>query len=169
MTPKWKRAGPNGELEIKFPTGRRFKIEKQLDHNERHHGEWKTMEWINRQWEYDQTYSPKGYAKQKVMELGQWKNGKKVADYSHTFQYESVDWVCGKCNCEPCTCGLNEEVAAVNTSSIPNPAQTAMGPSRLPINILRRNIGKPINLTDRRRRKDKQPVLLKKFRKYIDG
>ena len=27
--PSWKRAGPDGEVEIKFPTGRRFKIEKQ--------------------------------------------------------------------------------------------------------------------------------------------
>jgi hypothetical protein len=43
------------------------------------------------------------------------------------------------------------------TASIPNPADTAMGP-RL----------KTIDVTDRRRRKDKLPVLLKRFRKYIE-
>ena len=43
------------------------------------------------------------------------------------------------------------------TTSIPNPADTAMGP-RL----------KTINVTDRRRRKDQLPVLLKRFRKYIE-
>jgi len=83
---------------------------------------------------------------------------------------ESVDWVCGKCNCDPCTCGeVNEDAAAVNTGSIPNPAQTAMGPSRMPIHIYRRRVGQEINMTDRRRRKDKTPVLLKRFRKYMDG
>ena len=35
VSPKWKRAGNNGEIEIKFPTGRRFKIEKQFDENDR--------------------------------------------------------------------------------------------------------------------------------------
>lgn len=43
------------------------------------------------------------------------------------------------------------------TASIPNPAQTAMGP-RL----------KTVDVTDKRRRKDKLPVLLKRFRKYIE-
>lgn len=43
------------------------------------------------------------------------------------------------------------------TASIPNPAQTAMGP-RI----------KTINVTDRRRKKDQIPVLLKRFRKYIE-
>ena len=42
-------------------------------------------------------------------------------------------------------------------SSIPNPAQTSMGPRF-----------KTTNVTDRRRRKDQVPVLLKRFRKYID-
>ena len=37
--PKWKRTGPDGEIEIEFPTGRRFKIEKQYDENIRHRGE----------------------------------------------------------------------------------------------------------------------------------
>ena len=43
------------------------------------------------------------------------------------------------------------------TANIPNPAQTAMGP-RL----------KTVNVTDRRRKKKDVPVLLKRFRKYIE-
>jgi hypothetical protein len=144
--PKWKRAGPNGELEIKFPTGRRFKVEKQLDHNERHKGEWMVKEWVKGDWEWVETYSPKWYAKENVMRMGQYdKRGKKVADYSSTFQSESV---------------MHEEAEgapAVNTTSIPNPAKTAMGPRF-----------KAQNVTDRRRRKDKHPVVLKRFRKYME-
>ena len=51
----------------------------------------------------------------------------------------------------------NEDVAANSTAVIPNPAQTAMGPRY-----------RPKNVTDRRRKKDKPPVLLKRFRKYIE-
>lgn len=90
IAPKWKRTGSDGELEIKFPTGRRLKVEKQLDHNDRHKGEWKILEWDTRtgDWEWHDTYTPKGFAKQKAMEMGQFdKKGKKVADYSHTFQW----------------------------------------------------------------------------------
>ena len=43
------------------------------------------------------------------------------------------------------------------TANIPNPADTAMGP-RI----------KSVSVTDRRRKKDKVPVLLKRFRKYMD-
>ena len=43
------------------------------------------------------------------------------------------------------------------TASIPNPADTAMGP-RL----------KTTTMHDKRRKKDKFPVLLKRFRKYIE-
>lgn len=43
------------------------------------------------------------------------------------------------------------------TSSIPNPAQTAMGPKL-----------KMTTMHDKRRKKDKFPVLLKRFRKYIE-
>ena len=50
----------------------------------------------------------------------------------------------------------NEEMTT--TASIPNPADTAMGP-RL----------KTTTVTDRRRRKDQLPVLLKRFRKYIEN
>jgi len=50
-----------------------------------------------------------------------------------------------------------EDAPAVSTGSIPSPADTAMGP-RI----------KTVNVTDRRRKKDKIPVLLKRFRKYIE-
>ena len=49
-----------------------------------------------------------------------------------------------------------EAPAGANTGSIPNPAQTSMGP-RL----------KTTHVTDRRRKKDQVPVLLKRFRKFI--
>ena len=88
--PKWTRAGNDGEMEIKFPTGRRFKVEKQYDENERHKREWKVLEWDTRtrDWEWHDTYSPKGFAQQRAVQMGQFdKKGKKVADYSHTFQW----------------------------------------------------------------------------------
>jgi hypothetical protein len=94
QTPRWKRAGPNGEIEIKFPTGRRFQLEKQLDQNERHKGEWKVMEWDKRRddWEWHDTYKPKWFAKERVMKMGQYDSkGKKVADYSDTFQSVSEE------------------------------------------------------------------------------
>ena len=47
----------------------------------------------------------------------------------------------------------SEDVPSTSTASIPNPATTAMGPKYV---------------HDRRRRKDKFPVLLKRFRKYIE-
>ena len=50
-----------------------------------------------------------------------------------------------------------DDAAAVNTGSIPNPATTVMG--KRP---------KEINVTDRRRKKNKLPVLLKRFRKHME-
>ena len=50
-----------------------------------------------------------------------------------------------------------KEEPTMNTGAIPNPADTAMGP-RL----------KTTTMHDRRRKKDKLPVLLKRFRKYIE-
>ena len=50
-----------------------------------------------------------------------------------------------------------EDAAAVNTGVIPNPATTAQGPKF-----------KAKTVTDRRRRKDKQPVLLKRFRRFME-
>lgn len=95
---------------------------------------------------------------------------KKQANFFINMHSESVDWVCGKCSCDPCTCGeITEDAAAMNTGAIPNPAQTAMGPSRLPTNIFRRKMGLPINVTDRRRKKDKPPKMRKKFRDFRNG
>ena len=51
----------------------------------------------------------------------------------------------------------SEDVPSTSTASIPNPATTAMGP-RL----------KTTTMHDKRRKKDKFPVLLKRFRKYIE-
>lgn len=90
--PRWKKAGPDGEIEIVFPTGRKFRIEKQYDENIRHRGEFKVLEWDKRtkEWEWADTYSPKSYAKEIVMRLGQFDDkGKQVVDYSASFQYES--------------------------------------------------------------------------------
>jgi hypothetical protein len=50
---------------------------------------------------------------------------------------------------------VKEEMTS--TASIPNPAKTAQGPKF-----------KAHNVTDRRRRKDKNPVVLKRFRKYME-
>jgi hypothetical protein len=52
---------------------------------------------------------------------------------------------------------IEEDAPTMNTGAIPNPAQTLQGP-RL----------KTINVTDRRRKKNQIPVLLKRFRKYIE-
>ena len=56
----------------------------------------------------------------------------------------------------PCN-GVLGMSGGTTTASIPNPAQTAMGP-RL----------KTVTMHDKRRKKDKFPVLLKRFRKYIE-
>ena len=67
--PRWKKAGPNGEIEITIK-GQRYKIEKALDHNERHKGEFKIMMWDarRRSWEWDNTVQGKAYAKELVMD-----------------------------------------------------------------------------------------------------
>lgn len=61
----------------------------------------------------------------------------------------------------------SEEAMTTADAGIPQDTKN-MGP-RLPRHILRRRLGVPINMTDRRRRKDKPPVILKRFRKYMDG
>jgi len=64
------------------------------------------------------------------------------------------DWVCGKCNAEPCTCeGISEDAPTVNTGAIPNPANTAQGKF------------KTSRVYDRRKKKGK-PKLLKRFADY---
>lgn len=66
---RWKKAGPNGEIEINHK-GQKYKIEKALDHNERHKGEFKIMVWDKRKrsWEWDNTVQGKAYAKELVMD-----------------------------------------------------------------------------------------------------
>lgn len=61
-----------------------------------------------------------------------------------------------------------EEAMTTADAGIPQDTKN-MGTARLPTHIFRRKMGIPINVTDRRKRKDKQPKLLKKFRKYYDG
>ena len=56
----------------------------------------------------------------------------------------------------PKTLDVGENITT--TASIPNQADTAMGPR---VNT--------INVTDRRRKKDQIPVLLKRFRKYTES
>ena len=56
----------------------------------------------------------------------------------------------------PKTLDVGEDMTT--TASIPNPADTAMAPR---VNT--------INVTDRRRKKDQLPVLLKRFRKYTES
>jgi hypothetical protein len=51
----------------------------------------------------------------------------------------------------------NEDAPTMNTGAIPDPKTTVMGPRV-----------KSINVTDRRRKKDQVPVLLKRFRKYYE-
>ena len=57
----------------------------------------------------------------------------------------------------------NEEVMTTADAGIPQDTKN-MGKTRLPMHILRRKLGVPINVTDRRRRKDKPPAIRKKFR-----
>ena len=52
---------------------------------------------------------------------------------------------------------VKEDAAAVNTGSIPNPADTAMGPK-----------AKQTRMYDKRHKMDKPPVLLKRFQKFIE-
>lgn len=238
MTPKWKRSGPNGEIEITIK-GQRYGIEKSLDRNDRHRGEWKIMMWDKRRrdWVWDNTVRGKAYAKELVMDkLEEHANATQVTEATvphpnvvkaykkhRDAEHQAADYDYGP-NKARVTRAANhlskmiakhhpgldmqgkiairtklqnmaeaatpmrnlklinkikksgvvktgsmkkEDAAATSTASIPNPAQTAMGP-RLPVHLLRRRRGMEINMTDRRRRKDKTPVLLKKFRKYME-
>jgi len=130
--PRWKRAGNNGEIQATIG-GKKYQIEKALDHNERHKGEWKVMVWDKRRdsWEWETTEYGKANAKAWIMDR------------------------------------LKEEAMTAADAGIPADTKD-MGP-RLPKHILRRRLGVPINMTDRRRKKEKVPVLLKRFRKYMDG
>lgn len=67
--PRWKRAGPNGEIQATV-NGKKYQIEKALDHNERHKGEWKVMVWDKRRnsWEWETTEYGKANAKAWIMD-----------------------------------------------------------------------------------------------------
>lgn len=58
---------------------------------------------------------------------------------------------------------MHEEAMTAADAGIPQDTRN-MGPSRLPTGVFRRKMGLPINVTDRRRKKDKPPKLVKKFR-----
>ena len=62
---RWKRAGANGEIQATIG-GKKYQIEKALDHNERHRGEWKVMVWDKRResWEWETTEYGKSNAKE---------------------------------------------------------------------------------------------------------
>ena len=62
---------------------------------------------------------------------------------------------------------MHEDAMTAADAGIPHDTKN-MGP-RLPTHVLRRRLGVPINVTDRRRKKNKPPVLLKRFRKFTDG
>lgn len=57
----------------------------------------------------------------------------------------------------------NEEAMTTADAGIPQDTKN-MGPSRLPMHILRRKLGIPVNVTDRRRKKSNPPTIRKKFR-----
>jgi len=65
---RWKKAGPNGEIQATIG-GKKYQIEKSLDHNERHKGEWKVMVWDKRRnsWEWETTEYGKANAKDWIM------------------------------------------------------------------------------------------------------
>lgn len=65
--PRWKRAGTDGEIEATIG-GKKYKIEKALDSNERHKGEWKVMVWDKRDWEWETTEYGKANAKDWIMD-----------------------------------------------------------------------------------------------------
>ena len=65
--PRWKKAGPNGEIEATIG-GKKYKIEKALDHNERHKGEFKVYVWDRRGWEWETTEYGKANAKAWIMD-----------------------------------------------------------------------------------------------------
>lgn len=62
---RWKKSGNNGEIQATI-NGKKYQIEKALDHNERHKGEWKVMVWDKRRdsWEWETTEYGKANAKE---------------------------------------------------------------------------------------------------------
>lgn len=60
---------------------------------------------------------------------------------------------------------ISEEAMTAADAGIPQDTKN-MGPRRMPVHILRRS-QKPIDVTDKRRRKDKAPVVRKRFRSFM--
>ena len=79
--PRWKKAGPNGEIEATIG-GKKYKIEKALDHNERHKGEFKVYVWDRRAWEWETTEYGKANAKAWIMD----KMSESVQEGSETWE-----------------------------------------------------------------------------------
>lgn len=95
--PKWKKSGNDGEIEIAFPTGEKYRVEKYYDINMstydmRHKGEFLIMKWEDDDWHWQDTVRPKAYAKDSTIWMGQFKgeypNRKQVVDYSADFKYD---------------------------------------------------------------------------------
>ena len=64
---------------------------------------------------------------------------------------------------------MKEETMTTADAGIPQDTKN-MGPRRgLPTNIFRRKIGVAINMTDRRRKKDKTPRLLAMYRRHLEN
>jgi hypothetical protein len=64
---------------------------------------------------------------------------------------------------------MKEETMTTADAGIPQDTKN-MGPrKRLPTNVLRRKLGVPINVTDRRRKKDKTPRLLAMYRRHLEN
>lgn len=65
---RWKRGKYPGDIEATI-AGKKYKIEKALDHNDRHRGEWKVMVWDKRtdDWEWETTEYGKANAKDWIM------------------------------------------------------------------------------------------------------
>jgi len=72
-----------------------------------------------------------------------------------------TEWVCGVCNNEPCTCEdiseagrkAQEDMGGTTTASVVGAGDNPTGTV----------------VIDKRRRKDKMPRVLKRFRKYLDS
>jgi len=64
--PRWKKAGPNGEIEATIG-GHKYKIEKALDFNERHRGEFHVYVWDRGAWQWENTLYGKDNAKNWIM------------------------------------------------------------------------------------------------------
>ena len=199
--PRWKRGKYPGEIEATIG-GKKYKIEKALDHNDRHKGEWKVMVWDRGDWEWETTEYGKSNAKAWIMNkhgikesvephpevVKAYKKTLDAEDQAGDYNYRSnkarvtraanhlskkikqhhpdLDMK-SKIALRTKLQNMKEEAMTAADAGIPQDTKN-MGP-RLPKHILRRRLGVPINMTDRRRKKDKVPVILKRFRKYMDG